>query len=730
WDSKAEAAAYAKLGHWLLAQKMARDAAQAYETAVALGDSDPETLFKRIYAYCSIADPDNPKTQTIGGQIEYSAFSRRIQQLVEAPKFFPNFLRNANRALAYAEELLSREWRPAPGTINATDYSFAGRAAMMGCQLLVAGHRLQMHLKHPGELASLRERTEFLARFHLRQLRRTFTEFRLAFYVGYWAATPDEAVNLWLEFLKPRPDIRTVGDIHEQFLRRTINTEFSVSGNLQSFARTPSWPLIIDWSSADNARGDAAWQRLLKTLKDSPALASKGDGFTLEIYTQKDPKDCEKLLVRYLDMLEQNRASLAIPNEPRALLFYDPRVRNLQRNADTAKRFVSVFECLFDGSSKINPEVFSSISTHVEAYLALTNGKTRILPRDEARMLQSAIQHYIERLKASGEKVDRTSVFSSQLLDILAVIQHAYPDESTIPAPREIPQNILADAIPLRFLSLEKENAPKDKHYWPRNRSITTDGENLFVELSPLLGCPLVVRSDLSRWKIPAVPQELSNKFLDGDKFPNASLIPAEDGLYVQSPRGVLLRYNYGATAWEDISALLGGHNDRLVGVVKNTLYGANPGDGFTLGQFQNGVFNLIASSRRRPAEHPLDELAGASVNKVFPGGQGRPCAIMLFPNHSEIHDLELKKRLFSLGNTRKFTMSGRTPILEDFSVVVAIDPDSGVPRALIRRPYPKWYNTDILKDDLPPETVWDWPKDIPVDFYQGVNFVSTSFAV
>ena len=89
----------------------------------------------------------------------------------------------------------------------------------------------------------------------------------------------------------------------------------------------------------------------------------------------------------------------------------------------------------------------------------------------------------------------------------------------------------------------------------------------------------------------------------------------------------------------------------------------------------------------------------------------------MLFPNHSEIHDLELKKRLFSLGNTRKFTMSGKTPILEDFSVVVAIDPDSGVPRALIRRPYPKVYNTDILKDDLPPETVWDWPKDIPVDF-------------
>ena len=46
WDTKAEGDAYAKLGHWLLAQRMFPEAAQAYETAVALGDVVPETLFK------------------------------------------------------------------------------------------------------------------------------------------------------------------------------------------------------------------------------------------------------------------------------------------------------------------------------------------------------------------------------------------------------------------------------------------------------------------------------------------------------------------------------------------------------------------------------------------------------------------------------------------------------------------------------------------------------------
>ena len=105
----------------------------------------------------------------------------------------------------------------------------------------------------------------------------------------------------------------------------------------------------------------------------------------------------------------------------------------------------------------------------------------------------------------------------------------------------------------------------------------------------------------------------------------------------------------------------------------------------------------------------------------------------MRLPDHTEIHDLELKKKLFSISYARKLTMSGRTPVIEDSWMLVAIDPDSGVPRALIRRPFPthyKKFNADILKDDLPLEAVWDWPKDFPADFIQGVNFVSISFAV
>ncbi len=58
------------------------------------------------------------------------------------------------------------------------------------------------------------------------------------------------------------------------------------------------------------------------------------------------------------------------------------------------------------------------------------------------------------------------------------------------------------------------------------------------------------------------------------------------------------------------------------------------------------------------------------------------------------------------------------------------MDPVSGNPRALIRRPLAKFRNTNMLDDDLPRETVWDWPKDVPVDFIQGVNFVSTACAI
>jgi hypothetical protein len=98
--------------------------------------------------------------------------------------------------------------------------------------------------------------------------------------------------------------------------------------------------------------------------------------------------------------------------------------------------------------------------------------------------------------------------------------------------------------------------------------------------------------------------------------------------------------------------------------------------------------------------------------------------------NHTEIHDLELGRKIGSLSAGAKVSFSGSIPIIEDLSVTAAIDPDSGLPRVLMRMPPSKFRNTDMLEDDLARDTAWDWPKDMPVNETIGTGRVSVGRAV
>ena len=64
------------------------------------------------------------------------------------------------------------------------------------------------------------------------------------------------------------------------------------------------------------------------------------------------------------------------------------------------------------------------------------------------------------------------------------------------------------------------------------------------------------------------------------------------------------------------------------IGFINNSLYIGTSTDGHTIGRVVDGKYELIASSRRKPAEHPLDEVPPSKITALFPGTNGRPCAL------------------------------------------------------------------------------------------------------
>lgn len=423
-----------------------------------------------------------------------------------------------------------------------------------------------------------------------------------------------------------------------------------------------------------------------------------------------------------------------------------------------AECFAGLLEWTLDHATVTAPETFSAVQAHIERCFEPSPVKIRVFARDKAASLHSALQRYIARRTAAGQPVEHKTAGDAALSNMVATLQAAYPDIAGPVAPSVAPAKMPpADSVTLRFISVAKQNAPTDRAYWAGTYSTTTCGDNVLVDRKPSPGYRggfLEIRPDLSSVEIPAPPSSLFHAPDFYFDFLSFKFLPSSDGLYEITGNGTFLHYRYASHTWTDASAelgreasaelrgkplptnaIVGNISFRTVNIVNGIFYTAASEGGFTIGRVKNGAFELIASTRRRPAEHPLDEMNGARVSQVFAGAGGRPCAALAFPDHTEIHDLELRRSICSLsgsslGGYAEVSISGKVPVLEDIKVVAVIDPDTGSPRTLIRRSYTRLRNFGMLDDDLPLETVWDWPSDLSVDSAQDVNGVTIARAV
>jgi len=381
WDAKAEAAAYAKLGEWLASQGMGIEAAQAYESAVALGDRSAETLAKRIEAYSLVSSPivgyDNEPYRLTGSAL--------AQHLERRKKQVAAVVISASRAAAYCEEFAGGDWPPITGPNRKTPFDHAEHTAIMACRVLIAAHKLKLHMERPGDVGVLRQHAEALVGIVEKRNGR-FGVRGLALCAGYWVATPEQAVERWREFLAP-----DLPSYSLSYLRRMVATHPSIVSH-------DGGPFILDWTTPDNSLDSAAWERLLRELGASKALINQADAIALGIYaahwTQRG-----KLQTQYIEFMERNRAALATPQGQALFYAYDP-IASYPSVAGTWERYSSLCTSAFADSAVVDYWAADAMHLHITRFHQDGSIPQSKASQDAAAKLLKAIMDYSKRARA------------------------------------------------------------------------------------------------------------------------------------------------------------------------------------------------------------------------------------------------------------------------------------------------------------------------------------------
>lgn len=689
WDARAEAAAYAKLGEWLISQRMGIEAAQAYESAVALGDRSAESLVNRIKAYALVSSPiigiDNATYQLRG-----SALASHLER---KKKHAGAVVISATRAVAYCQDFAVSARPPLGSPPSNNSVNLLEDTALMACRVLNAAHKLKVHVEQPRDVAALRQQTEALVKI-VEQREGRFGSRKLAVCAGYWTATPEQAEERWREFLNP--DLLPA----DLFDRRG-----TVAGHPINFLMMHGQPVILDWTTPDNSLGSAAWQRLISQLSVSKSLLNQADAIALSTYAARMGAQRDKLQLQYIELMERNRAALAQPQGQALLYAYDP-VSSYPTLSGTWERYASLFASTFADSAVVDFFALEAIHRRIGRFQTDRQFlQPSEISKEAAARLLKTITDYSRRTGTAGSPQDYPGWGCRGPDELARLLISIFRDLNDAP-----PAQPAGDAVPVRYLHLLSSGDPADPSAWVDCRSMTRLGDRLIVSRQDRKGF-FLIGGDLAKEVIPPFP---------GDEFPipNLNFFPVKDGfLYLRWERG-LWHYGYQDQKWSEVPGVPRQEN-QIMAVVDDTFFVGRPyltgGQGHTIGRVKAGNYELIASSRRHPAEHPVDALPPSSVHGLFSAANGRPYALLTYANSQtrsgrcELHDLELKKRVALLHYYTRAIRDGANTLLWDSFMLALVEAGSETPRVLIRIP------TVVQKqDDLPQETVWDWPASEP----------------
>ncbi|WP_050025804.1 hypothetical protein [Verrucomicrobium sp. BvORR034] len=724
WKPQEEARTFGELGEWLMKHGLWRQSAQAFESAVALGDRRLPTLIARAHAYSLCAYPDDLRSgySTDGG----------YRQGLLTPESMGYRLESATKAVHAAADIAHRE-------MDATEPKRPGMETppLLGRQILRAAlctlrgaHELNVHIKYMSQVTALRAAMQRLvAVLDAGPMRQDlFYQLNKAAYAAYWCATPADTLAYYRTVLAPGygRDIRDLLKAGwDKSLRRGFCNDSQRHGPMLDFPLENSTVVdrmqrgaerLIDWQAPDQNSVLPLWRSFLDSLQASSSPRDQADGLGFQMKSHRLPASRIRDLELAAALFTRHRAMLTSADGEVMLAAMKPDFLSIgappQKLAPALKSMSVFLRELFDQASWIPRDWMIGVDW-------MTSGIAKAaLKADEVAPLLKAMNGYRERTRADARWEEFDPIMRQPMSAIFEAarkkLEEAWPaEQKAIPTPATgVPPYIVT-----RFWNPARHASNAGYRGAIEGTSVLLTGGQMWIMY--LGGGVISVDErtfETTVWEAPSRTSLLRGLL--------ESVVVQPQHIYVATQEGVW-RCNRDAKDWSKLELPKTVYRLQHLAKGVGITYGNDPsisrgvGQGAGVGMLDQDQVRWIASTRRRPAEHPFDEAPVRQLLGIFPGTRGEPWLAW----NQDIRKVAVHPLNAKLDEGLKFTnwlqvvsCGDRTLLFEIFrppgeylkvSQVWALRPDRDQPELLMHHP---------AALTLPAGTtpVWKFPDSLP----------------
>lgn len=608
-----EARSYAALGRFLVSHDLAPQAAQAIESAVALGDDTSATLRARVeaYAVCAYRQRLGTFSKSTGGS--------GLPALTQESATFR--VAAVTRAVVYATDLLDHSVLQTSKEEQNRTAVFAAGAFNAASRVLWALHEARLPLRH--EMSVVRLRTELRSMVApLDQSvigQSSFWNLYKTQFAPCWCATMTDTLKYYRHAFSP-VDAAQMDGGKLPVLAATLREDIHLFSNpvhgpfIDNYphAHDVGIPRLLDWDANDDAQVTALWSKFIKEPRLSPDLLTQADGLRFEFASHHQWKNRARILDEVIAFLWKNREHLVQKDNAAIFASLNLSLQVLNQSVDAGAARISLIKfilyCLNEGRW-VPPLCVRWIHGLIEA------GEQCIPTMEEARQLTAALDRYEKR---AAEFSDWTSSRQAELMRARSRLRDILP---AVAPPS-------ADTLRVHLWNLYRHlGIPRD-HGRIDEESVTCSQDQIWFHL--------VDSSKKGRIQIvafnPATLQAKNFTFTTPKEFPSVlQILPVDQTLWVAESTFVwhcdMLSNHCTKLDLPERTYTLRAFGGKMIAAAPPMRRAVTnpPVTGLAVAEVTPQGSKWIVSSRRRPQEHPLDSLDIDSIFGLFPGTNGVP---------------------------------------------------------------------------------------------------------
>ncbi|EIP98031.1 hypothetical protein OpiT1DRAFT_02481 [Opitutaceae bacterium TAV1] len=361
-----EAESFLAEARWMLDHGLPRDAWQAIETAIALGQRTREAEMLRVKAAAMCAYPDSLEIHGFGQDGGYQSDAFSLSELpVRVAAATDAVLLAADYWLAYRTDK-----HPGGGRLD-HPANLGVRTLYTGLRVLRTAHDCSWAAKHPDAVLALRKALqrssgELLQAKSLRSLRATLCTY-LVNYAGYWNDSPAGAIAFYRTILDP--DFKS--GLRKGLWPETIRGELAYDQRphppfLVGDAPKEDFPYgIASWRviAGDETSAHEVWSAFLDELDQSSDVLNRADGLALRWQSTANKQARLALAVRMVDFVANNPDALSgISGYAILRQFINPLrdINHLANFAPTLEKLAAAYLVWLRPDSGVSPEIIKS----------------------------------------------------------------------------------------------------------------------------------------------------------------------------------------------------------------------------------------------------------------------------------------------------------------------------------------------------------------------------------